>query len=111
MITSLVQLRGSIPPESAAAMDAAAATSFVGASTLATASACDGTPVSATQPAPAAPTNNSRREILFPMFVLTPRDKILVADTQNAADCTPFEQLPRKRCQFLRVSPFIFSRF
>jgi hypothetical protein len=73
-MTSLVQLKGRIPPESTVAMAAAARKSLAGASVLATAApACAVAPVNATHPAPAAaPTNNSRREILFPMIVLTP---------------------------------------
>src|ERR1700691_2327981 len=75
IITSLVQVKGSIRPESAAAMVAAVAALLVGASAFAAApaSTCAGTPVSATHEALAAPTNNSRREILFSIIALTPR--------------------------------------
>src|SRR5580698_1839444 len=89
IITSLVQVKGSIPPESAAAMVATVATLLAGVSAFAAAAAspCAGTPVSVTQEAPAAPANNSRREIFFPMIALTPR--VREARLQNAAHCTP----------------------
>src|SRR5580698_423646 len=75
IITPLVQVKGSIPPESAAAIVAGLSTLLAGASAFAAAAAstCAGAPVSATHEAPAAATNNSRREILFPMIALAPR--------------------------------------
>src|SRR5271156_5179528 len=60
MITSLVHINGTIPPESAEGIAACEA------------AACAGTPVSATHDAPAAPFNNSRREILVLMIVFEP---------------------------------------
>src|SRR5271169_5164055 len=99
MITPLVQVKGMIPLESAEGITFAGATGF------------SGTPVSATHDAPAALFNKSRREILVPMIVFTPRVRSACCWAPERGALYTVRSHRAPTAFFACRPPFIFRRF